>query len=481
MKCAKQCGTQRGETMLKGIDISYWQGTVDFTKVKNSGIEFAILRSGYRQKVDTRFLEYAAGCKAAGINVLGIYHFSYAVNEDEAKNEAAFAVKMAKKAGLDKSTYIFFDFEYDTVKKAKNAGVTLTKESCVAHTKAFCEYVAEAGYKPGIYLNIDFYKNWYTKEILSKYPIWLADYTGNPDYPCLVQQYSSKGTVDGIGGNVDMDYYFGTGVEKVSTTNTVQKVINDAVAFAVKIANDNTHGYSQKTRSLYNITNPSSFDCSSLVLTSYYYAFLQNGLTEQAEYLEKNCSYTGNMSKLTNVGFEIVAKNQTAHAKMVKGDIELNETYHTAMAVDSDTIVHARSSEGTSDTADNSGNEIRTQAWYKYSHGWDCRLRFTGKGLNLSGATASKTTTSSASTVTEGSAYMFTTETVKKGSKGNSVLLLQEILRARGFKGYDGNVLSLDKEAGANTIYALKAYQKSRGLTQDGICGSATWSDLIAL
>lgn len=166
--------------------------------------------------------------------------------------------------------------------------------------------------------------------------------------------------------------------------NIVQKVIVDAVSFAVGIANDNSHGYSQAVRSLYNITNPKSFDCSSLACTAYYYAFLKNGLTEQANYLKAHCSYTGNMLNMTNVGFEIVARNQTAHAQMEKGDLELNVNYHVAMAIDRDNIVHARSSEGTTNTIDDSGNEIRTQKWYLYSSGWTHRLRFTGKGLNLS-------------------------------------------------------------------------------------------------
>ena len=179
------------------------------------------------------------------------------------------------------------------------------------------------------------------------------------------------------------------------SNNIIQNVINDAVSFAVGIANDNSHGYSQAVRSLYNITNPKSFDCSSLCCTSYYYAFLKNGLTAQANYLKANCSYTGNMLKMLNVGFEIVARNQTAHAQMQKGDLELNENYHVAMAIDRDNIVHARSSEGTTNTIDDSGNEIRTQGWYLYNinhGGWDYRLRFTGKGLNLSNVKPSTTT-----------------------------------------------------------------------------------------
>ena len=176
------------------------------------------------------------------------------------------------------------------------------------------------------------------------------------------------------------------------SNNIIQNVINDAVSFAVGIANDNSHGYSQAVRSLYNITNPKSYDCSSLSCTAYYYAFLKNGLTAQAKYLKANCSYTGNMLKMLNVGFEIVARNQTAHAQMQKGDLELNENYHVAMAIDRDNIVHARSSEGTTNTIDDSGNEIRTQPWYNYSHGWTHRLRFTGKGLNLSNIKPSTST-----------------------------------------------------------------------------------------
>ena len=94
--------------------------------------------------------------------------------------------------------------------------------------------------------------------------------------------------------------------------------------------------------------------------------------------------------------------------------------------------------------------------------------------------TADKTTNTS---TTKGAGYMFNPELVKLGSTGTSVLLLQEILIARGFKGKNGKALTLDREAGDNTIYALKAYQESRKevLEVDGICGPATWRDLIAM
>lgn len=160
----------------------------------------------------------------------------------------------------------------------------------------------------------------------------------------------------------------------------INRVRNDAIRFAVDIANDNIHGYSQTTRSLYEMDKPKSFDCSSLLCTAWQYAFEKNGITPTPKYC--GCSYTGNMPNLKNCGFEVVARNQTAHASMIAGDIELNIKDHVCMAIDSNNIVHARTSEGTRDTIDNSGNEIRTQPWYLFSNGWDVRLRFTGAGID---------------------------------------------------------------------------------------------------
>ena len=307
-------------------------------------------------------------------------------------------------------------------------------------------------------------------------------------------QYSSKAKIPGITGSVDRNIFYKDyttdikkeseveGAVKKTKAQIIQNIINDAIEFAVNIANDNAHGYSQRIRSLYEINDPKSFDCSSLACTAYYYAFLKNGLTAQARYLKEHCSYTGNMLNMCNCGFEIVARNQTAHSQMQKGDLELNTTYHVAVAIDKDNIVHARSSEGTTDTKDNSGNEIRTQPWYLYSHGWTHRLRFTGNGIDFTTLTTD-TDKSTTKTTPTGGKYMFTPETVQLGSKGTSVLLLQEILIARGYRGRNNKPLSLDREAGDNTIYALKAYQKDRNgvLEVDGVCGPATWKDLIAI
>lgn len=391
----------------KLLDISFWQDTLDFAKIKKAGYDNIILRAGYGTTIDSKFNEYATACKKNNINIVAVYWFIYATNLTEVKANANKCLEVIK---AYKPKIVFVDFEYDTVNKAAKKGVKLGAKECDSFTIEFCETIKKAGYTPGYYANTDYYKNMYSSVKNKGYVFWLAHYKSDysyhePPIKCDFFQYTDRGTVPGISGKkFDTNVCFSEKyLSKISSTNTsnnnsnktpqgsdnmsnniIQNVINDAVSFAVRIANDNSHGYSQAVRSLYNITNPKSYDCSSLCCTAYYYAFLKNGLTAQANYLKSHCSYTGNMLNMLNVGFEIVARNQTAHAQMQKGDIELNETRHVAMAIDRDNIVHARSSEGTTNTIDDSGNEIRTQPWYNYSHGWTHRLRLTGKGLNLS-------------------------------------------------------------------------------------------------
>lgn len=474
---------------IKGIDISSYQGKPDWANVAKSGIKFAILRIHQKTGVDSSFEYNYKGCKSNGI-LIGGYKYSYALTPAQAIGEAEDVIAALNGRGLDFP--MFYDLEWSNQRK-------LGKQAIENIAVAFLTRMKKAGYKVGIYCNLDWYNN-VLSDTLKQYDCWIARYPASDNGSVQERlrpnvgvgwQYSSKGKVLGISGNVDMNVFYKDYKEKDTVKKTklqiIHAIIHDAVEFAVNIANDNNHGYSQRIRSLYEIDDPKSFDCSSLACTAYYYAFLKNGLTTQARYLKEHCSYTGNMLNMCDCGFEIVARNQTAHSQMQKGDLELNTTYHVAMAIDKDNIVHARSSEGTTDTKDNSGNEIRTQPWYLYSHGWTHRLRFTGKGIDFSGLTG--TTTSKTETITKsnttqtGEKYMFNPETVKAGDKNTSVLLLQEILRARGFKGKNGKALKLTWTADANTIYALKAYQESRKkvLEVDGICGPATWKDLIAI
>lgn len=476
---------------IKGIDVSRWNGVIDWPTVANYGMGFAILRITEKGNViDSTFEVNYKGCTANNIPV-GVYKYSYAANVSEIQYEARKVIEALNGRKLDYP--VFLDIEDECQEK-------LSKSLMMRMIDAFREIIIKAGYKFGIYCGYYWYQ-YQLPDGAKKYDCWLAAYPSQDDGTMQIRlkpaagigwQYSSKATIPGISGKVDRNVFYkdytatknenkGEDTVKKTKLQIIHAIIHDAVEFAVNIANDNNHGYSQRIRSLYEIDDPKSFDCSSLACTAYYYAFLKNGLTTQARYLKEHCSYTGNMLNMCNCGFEIVARNQTAHSQMQKGDLELNTTYHVAVAIDKDNIVHARSSEGTTDTKDNSGNEIRTQPWYLYSHGWTHRLRFTGNGIDFTALTTDTDKPAVKPTTPTGGKYMFEPKTVKAGDKNTSVLLLQEILRARGFKGKDKKELDLDRSAGDNTIYALKQYQKSRGLEADGICGTATWNDLIAI
>lgn len=209
----------------RGIDISAWQGNVDFAKVKASGIDFAIFREGYGTSVDNKFFEYVSGAKQTGLPIHGVYHFCYSVNENQVLAEAKACIANVKKAGLDKNTIIFFDFEYDTVTRAKNKGVILGKAQCIAFTKVFCNYVNQQGYKAGVYSNLDYYNTMYDAATINSYIYWVAHYNGggSPKIPGAYHQWTDKGGVSGISGNVDLDNCYIIAATTTSSKNAELK------------------------------------------------------------------------------------------------------------------------------------------------------------------------------------------------------------------------------------------------------------------
>lgn len=261
--------------MKKGIDISYFQGSIDFKKVKADGIEFIIPRCGYgKSNKDSKFSEYVAGALAAGIEIPGIYHFSYALNEENAREEARQAVKFAQEAGLPKETIIFFDLEYDSVDYAKRYAVNLDKARCIAHTNAFCQEVQNHGYRTGIYANQDYLNRMYDDATIKKYIFWYANWNGGktPSVKCAFHQWSEKGRVNGIKGNVDMDYYYG-GVDAPAkepmTPEEIDKVAKEVL--------DGKYGNGNERR-------------SKLLLAGYDYSTVQNRVNELVAEREKTNS-----------------------------------------------------------------------------------------------------------------------------------------------------------------------------------------------
>lgn len=193
----------------KGIDVSRWQGTVDWEKVKAGGIEFAMLRAGYGQgNIDAQFERNASECARLGIP-FGVYWFSYAYTEDMARREAQFCMDAAGKYRLEYP--MAFDFEYDSVDYASEKGVSVTKTLASAMARAFCEEVKSGGYYPMIYANPNYLAAYFDAEIPEEYDIWLAQWPRDPQPETEPEQaggmwqYTSSGTVSGIAGRVDLD------------------------------------------------------------------------------------------------------------------------------------------------------------------------------------------------------------------------------------------------------------------------------------
>lgn len=186
---------------FKGIDVSKWQGEIDWQKVKNAGINFAIIREGYGKKsptqVDKKFKVNIEGAKSVGINC-GIYHYSYADSISDAKLEAEFCLENIGDYTLEYP--VVFDIEDKEMLKLSSRQRT---DIC----RTFCEEIEKNGYYAMIYTNKNWLDNYlYADELLKRFDLWLAEwYCENPSYTCGIWQYSEIGIIDGINGNIDFN------------------------------------------------------------------------------------------------------------------------------------------------------------------------------------------------------------------------------------------------------------------------------------
>ena len=197
-------------TSSPGVDVSAFQGNINWSKVRASGIEFAIIRLGYRGYGSGKLVEdeYAkqnlSGAKAAGLKI-GAYFFSQALNTKEVDEEIQFMLKILGDKSLDMP--IILDWEIPA-EDARTAG-KMDARSLTDIQLHFCQVMTEKGYKPMVYFNWHQSENLYYLSELEDYPFWLALYQDRMTYPWRVEmwQYSDKGTVPGISGPVDLNVY----------------------------------------------------------------------------------------------------------------------------------------------------------------------------------------------------------------------------------------------------------------------------------
>lgn len=189
----------------RGIDVSYVQGNIDWSKAKGE-ISFAILRAGYGNamaypsQIDNTFERNYKGCKSVGIPC-GVYWYSYAGSIEAARQEAKSCLSVIK--GKKFEYPIFFDLE-------EASQFARGRAFCDSIVKAFCEEIEKAGYYAGLYMSRSPLQSYISDSVAKKYALWIAEYNSKCNYNgnYAMWQYSSTGRINGISGNVDMDYCY---------------------------------------------------------------------------------------------------------------------------------------------------------------------------------------------------------------------------------------------------------------------------------
>ena len=190
--------------VARGIDVSNFQGTIDWNQVKAAGIEFAILKVGpVYGKPDSTFERNATECERLGIPY-GVYYYSYARSVADANKEADRT--LAWLGGHHPSLPVYYDLEDNYILQDPN----FSKDKLAQIAQTFCNRMEAVGFKSGIYANLNWFNNYLNSPSLSGYDHWIAQYNWRCDYAVSYSfwQYSSRGNVPGINGSCDMNYCF---------------------------------------------------------------------------------------------------------------------------------------------------------------------------------------------------------------------------------------------------------------------------------
>ena len=199
--CVVTDASNPNDVIAFGIDVSVWNGDINWASVAKE-VDFAILRIGYEYSLDTKFTQNASGCNANGIP-FGVYIYSYAESEAEAIAEAEFVISVLKNYDVDLP--VFFDIEDEC---QSSLGASAIQKI----VRAFCETIKDAGYEPGLYTFLSWFNSYFSDSYYNSLPKWVAhievskcSYTKG----VTMWQYSWVGSVSGISGDVDCNYYYG--------------------------------------------------------------------------------------------------------------------------------------------------------------------------------------------------------------------------------------------------------------------------------
>ena len=166
---------------VKGLDVSKWNGNIDWDAVEKAGIKFVIIRAGYGTHIDYKFKQNIENAIDHNM-IIGVYWFGYAYNDSMAIKEAKICLKTIKEYKNHIALPIFYDYEYDSVNYAARMGVRVNKNMVSSYADSFCSVIKKAGYHTGIYTNIDYANRYFSREVLDKYHTWIAQWTSSCTY-----------------------------------------------------------------------------------------------------------------------------------------------------------------------------------------------------------------------------------------------------------------------------------------------------------
>lgn len=461
---------------IKGIDVSSNQGKPDWSKVAKSGIKFAILRVHQKAGIDGSFEYNYKGCKSNGI-LIGGYKYSYALTPAQAIDEAEDVIAALNGRGLDFP--VFYDLEWSNQRK-------LGKQAIENIAVAFLVRMKKAGYKVGIYCNLGWYNNVLT-DALRKYECWIAHYP-DPDNGTIQTrvkpkvgigwQYSSKGKVSGISGNVDMDVFYKdyrettqkgeTTMVKISNcghdengryaggkagdqTGTEYQIMNwysrpwlcvlrfddSKIAamiadMATKAAQNNLIGYDQGTAgnsndryTFWQHLKASNYDPAQITVAC------ESDCSASTAAIVKGAGYRLNNAKLKAVSIYLTTRNMRAAMKAAGAKVLTDSKYLT------------------------SGDYLKAG---------DILLN-DNHHVAIAVTTGAKASTPS-TTLT--GTFQTRLPILRKGSSGTAVAMLQAMLG-----------VEADGQFGNDTYNSLKVFQKNVGVKANGTCGIDTWKRVI--
>ncbi len=311
--------TTSSDAVAFGIDVSKWQGTIDWESVR-SEISFAIIRCGCGSNQtandDAYFEQNVEACEELGIPY-GVYLYSYATSTTEAQSEANHVLRLLE--GHTPSLPVYLDLEDSSITSA------CTNAQILASTKVFCDAIEDAGYEAGIYANKNWWTNYLTSSTYDQWNRWVAQYNTSCTYDGTFSywQYSSTGSVSGISGNVDCDYALSDAPFYNSSTPKIANAVlpsGNVSATALSIS-----GIVSSSKTITNLTvnilnsDGETMQTSSVKPNGKSYELADMNFAVSAEALTGGVSYTSQLTATTSDGTATVAESSFILAPVLTG------------------------------------------------------------------------------------------------------------------------------------------------------------------